>query len=366
MKLSKFENNYLNKLKPYKLASHEIWNNENNENNVIKVDWNESTRKTDEAIISAIIKKIEHPGLNYYPNLNNSKLKSLISEYTNINVNSLAMTPSSDNAHELIINAFMHPADVALIIGPTYDNFRVVCESKGINVKNINYYDGDLILKNIVDKVQPRLVYICNPNNPTGDMIDVKEIENLIKTYNDKIFLIDEAYFEFSKKTCAELVVKYKNIIVTRTLSKAFSLAGIRFGYILAHVSIINSLNKIINHKNLPTLTQIAAEAAFENISIMQNYVKEVNIQKEIFCDNLNNLFDGVIKYRASGGNYILIEFQNDDMKKKFLNKASSYNIFIRDIGHIGLDFSIRITIGDEKSMSKINEMMLSWKNDYL
>lgn len=132
MKLSKFENNYLNKLKPYKLASHEIWNNENNENNennVIKVDWNESTRKTDEAIISAIIKKIEHPGLNYYPNLNNSKLKSLISEYTNINVNSLAMTPSSDNAHELIINAFMHPADVALIIGPTYDNVSM----RGIN-----------------------------------------------------------------------------------------------------------------------------------------------------------------------------------------------------------------------------------------
>lgn len=363
MKLSKFENNYLNKLEPYKLASHEIWNEKRD---VVKVDWNESTKRTSEVIINAIVQKINSPGLNYYPNLDNTKLKNYVSEYTKQNVKNILLTPSSDNAHEIIVNAFMHPADICLVIGPTYDNFRVVCESKGINVKCVNYFESDKTLDDYINEIKPRLIYICNPNNPTGDIIEKDIIEQIVKNNTDKLFVIDEAYYEFERKTATNLVSEYDNIIITRTLSKAFSLAGVRFGYIVSNKKIINSMNKIVNHKNLPTVTQIAAEAAFECVNIMNEYVVEVNEQKKQFYSELDSKFSECIEYKKSSANYVLMRFNSKQMKESFLEVSKNNNIYVRDIGHIGLLNSVRITIGDALSMQKIYKMMEEWKNGYI
>lgn len=349
-----FENNHITKLKPYKLASHKVWELMNDD--VLKLDWNEATIQPSPKVKNALINFIEDGHINWYPDTNNVILIKELSSYCDIPYENIQYFGSSDYLHEYIARTFIQDDDKVLIVAPTYDNFRSTMESCGAMV-DFFYLDKDFAFNanlfiNKLNEFKPKIVYICNPNNPTGTIYDNKFIEELISKFQNTLFIIDEAYWEFTGITCKDLVKKYNNILICRTFSKAFALAGFRIGYVISSIEIISLLSKIRNPKNITALSQIAAIAALQDSEYMKEYVKEVNIAKFSFDKELREIGYEVF---GIGGNFSLIKFRDNSLKNEFINFLEMNKIFIRDYGHVSsMESCARITIGTTKQMRKV------------
>lgn len=362
-----FENKNLTSLVPYKLSSHKAWELENS-SNILKLDWNEATISPSPSVFLAIKKALNMNHLNWYPNTNNASLKAKISEYTNIGSDYIQYFASSDSLHEYIIQTFLNNDNKVMIISPTYDNFRVVVESSGGIIKyypldeNFNL-DFNLLSINL-NKIKPKLLYLVNPNNPTGTQYKIEDIESLIKEHKDILFIIDEAYYEFSGLTCSKLCLEYKNIIISRTFSKAFALASFRIGFAISCKENILSLNKVRNPKNVSLLAQVAAEAALGDLDYTLRYVKEVNKAKNEFYEFLI-LFKWTQVYKGKG-NFLFLKIDTAKRKKELKVFLEKNKVFIRDYGHLlNTKEYLRISIGTSEQMNIVKEYINRFNESY-
>lgn len=258
----KFPNKYLRNLKPYRLASHKIWSvTPGDRPKILKLDWNEASIPPTPKVRERIMKILDEPCFfNLYPTTYNEELHNLLSSYVGLPKENIQYFGSSDALHEYICKVFISVGDPVMILGPSYDNFRLTCQANGAEVYFTYYnddfsFDPDKFEKEINQK-EPAVVYICNPNNPTGNVHQQLYIEHLLNEFPDTLFLIDEAYYEFSGITCKDLVTKYDNILISRTMSKAFALANFRVGYLIASKDNVQFVNRIRNPKNLTTFAQ--------------------------------------------------------------------------------------------------------------
>ena len=215
----KFPNKYLRNLKPYKLASHKIWAVEPEERaNILKLDWNEATIPPSPHVKQKVLELVNGPDFfNLYPTTHNERLLELLSDYVGLDKEYIQYFASSDALHEYICKVYISVGDPVLILGPSYDNFRLTCQANGANVFFSNYTDdfefnASQFISDIRN-IEPAVVYICNPNNPTGNIHSSDFIESLLQEFSDTLFLIDEAYYEFSMLTVKDLVLKYDNIL---------------------------------------------------------------------------------------------------------------------------------------------------------
>ena len=151
------------------------------------------------------------------------------------------------------------------------------------------YFDIETFFNDYFNK-DIKIVYLCNPNNPTGTEFSKEVILSLLKEFNSTLFVIDEAYYEFSNNTVADIVENHENLVISRTLSKGFCLAGFRLGYMVANKTLISAVNKIRNPKNISTISQIACLAALSDINYMKNYVEEISISKKYFIEELKDM----------------------------------------------------------------------------
>ena len=172
-------------------------------------------------------------------------------------------------------------------MSPTYDNFRAVCDLSECELEKFLFNQESYP----EFKFNAKIVYFANPNNPTGEFIDKENIELMLSLNPNTLFVVDEAYIEFGGESSAQLVSKYKNLLICRTLSKAFCLAGIRFGYCIACEEIINSLEAIKNPKSIMMLSQIIAIHAFTNPDYMyENVAKTIEGKKILTKKFMKNL----------------------------------------------------------------------------
>lgn len=356
-----FINKYLRNVKPYKLASHKIWAvAPNDRNDILKLDWNEATMEPSPLVKANLKALLEEPGFfQLYPSTLNETLLSLLAEYVDLPTANVQYFNSSDSLHEYICKVFISTGDPVLILGPSYDNFRLTCQANGANVYWSNYEDDFSFepekFESDIRRLEPALVYICNPNNPTGNSHDVDYIKHLLITFPDTLFLIDEAYYEFSGTSSKDLVLEFENILVTRTMSKAFALANFRVGYLIASKSNIDFINRIRNPKNLSTFTQVAAISALSDVNHMWGYVKEVQKAKDLFLSYIESHYADGMKPMPSAGNFIMIQFKSYDEKIALLNHLASDNIFVRDCTQgPSVRNCFRITIGTPSQMKRV------------
>lgn len=351
-------NKYLRNLSPYKTVPHKIWDIDD-KSTVLKLDWNEATIPPSPKVFYAINKLLSKPDFfNLYPKTTNNELLKLLAQYTNLPIKNIQYFASSDSAHEYIAKIFIGEGDKVLISSPSYDNFRVTIQANGAQVFyseiDENFEFNEKHFEKDIKKFKPNFIYIVNPNNPTGNILSTSYIEKLVRNNPDKMFLIDEAYYEFSKETCASLVQKYENIIISRTLSKAFALANFRFGYILSSESNIKSISNIRNPKNITTFAQVAATAALSDIQYMENFVKEVNSAKEYFANEIEK-FAPNIKIHKSSANFILMQFKDFKLRCNIFNYLQGNNIYVRNPLHSTLLYNcLRISIGTKEQMEKV------------
>lgn len=363
----KFPNKYLRNLKPYKLASHKIWSVEPEERpEILKLDWNEASIPPSPKVMERIENILKEPCFfNLYPTTYNDELVTLLSEFVKLPKENVQYFGSSDALHEYICKVFISVGDPVMILGPSYDNFRLTCQANGAEVF-FTYYNHDFTFnpehfEADINRIEPAVVYICNPNNPTGNVHQQLYIEYLLNEFPDTLFLLDEAYYEFSGITCKSLVVKYDNILISRTMSKAFALANFRVGYLIASKENVQFMNRVRNPKNLTTFAQEAACGALSDVQYMWNYVDEVHKAMEEFASAMQK-YEKFFKTIPSHGNFMMLRFPDYDRKKELLDYLANNNVFVRDTTQA--DFvknCFRITIGTCEQMRHVVEVIDSF-----
>ena len=365
----RYYNKYQWSLKPYRPASHKIWDAAPEERSeYLKLDWNEASAPPSPRVSARIHKLLEHENFyNLYPAVANPELSRLLSAYVGLPEEYMLYFSGSDIVHECIVRAYIAPGDSVLILGPSYDNFRLTAESAGAKLffsevtKDYVFlpekFEADL------DAARPSFVYICSPNNPTGHLLEKEYIRKLLENYSDTVFLVDEAYCEFAGETVVSLVKDHRNLIVTRTLSKAFALANFRFGYVVAHPENIEHMGKIRNPKSIPTFTQEAACGALEDVEYMWNYVAEVRKAREWFFEELKKRAPRVEVF-PSRTNALLMRFPSREEKDAMFRHLAEHRIFTRPLSQSRLlDNCLRITVGTREQMHTVLACMDAYWN---
>ena len=330
-------------LKIYKPVESDAW--ANLDSFKLKLDWNESDYFLNK-ISDEILSFLNSSNISYYPNLDNSLLIEKVANYTNVTPDCIELTSGSDYAHEIILKylGFLNRDSKVLIFYPTYDNFRSTAETIVSNIGIVNLELSKFSSLYDFDFSSSSLVYLSNPNNPTGDFLDIEKLNIVLDNNKDVLFVIDEAYIDFNiSKSVVSLIEHQKNIIITRTFSKAFGLAGFRIGYILSSPILISSLSRFNNVKHLSSIAKIAASVTMDNISFFSEAIKRINFNKDILIkelkerDYVKNVFNG-------GGNFVLVELF--DCSENFYLKLKSNNVYIRRLNHlVSLENFVRITV---------------------
>lgn len=361
-------NKYLKNLIPYNVVPHKIWEVED-KNSILKLDWNESTIPPSPKVKNALLELTQKADFyNLYPKTKNDELLNLLSEYTNLDKKYIQYFASSDSIHEYIAKMYIGESDKVLIESPSYDNFRLTAQANGAEIfyseiKEDFCFDENKIEKDI-QALKPNFVYIINPNNPTGQEHSITFIEKLLLKFPNIMFLVDEAYFEFSQNSVARLVTKYENLLVTRTLSKAFGLANFRFGYLLGSKDNIESINTIRNPKNISTFTQVAAIAALSDIEYMKKYVQEIIEARQYFINELNQYSEYLNTFN-SVSNFVLVRFKDFKLKSDIFNYLKMNNIFVRNLLQSKRLYNcLRFTIGTRAQMQKVIECINNFFNN--
>ena len=288
-----------------------------------------------------------------YPDITATQLKNKLSEYVSLPVDFIEVYNGSDDALKDIITVFVDKDTHVLSYQPSYTQVNTFITTNTENYMKVNIkdplgkheYDFDYCKVNEV-------VYLVNPNNPTGKLLPVEEIKKLVKTYPNTLFIVDEAYYEFAKQSCSHLVVSHKNLIVTRTFSKAFGLASVRLGYCMGHPDTLSHIRKIRNGKAVNTLGQLCGIAALNDLDYLQSRIDEMNDAKKFFIDNLPNYYNAL----DSDANFVLVKTPDS---KKLLEKMKENKILIRDRSAFdNLENCVRITIGSKKQIIRVLDVM--------
>ena len=313
-------------------------------------DWNESEFPPTNKVFEVMKSFYRY---ERYPDITAKQLKNKLSEYVSLPVDFIEVYNGSDDALKDIITVFVDKDTKVLSYQPSYTQVNTFITTNTEHYEKINiqdplgehYYDFDYCKSADV-------VYLVNPNNPTGKLLPVKEIEKLVKQYPNTLFIVDEAYYEFAKQSCTHLVVSHKNLIVTRTFSKAFGLASVRLGYCMAHPDTLSDVRKIRNGKAVNALGQLCGIAALNDLDYLQSRIDEMNDAKKFFIDNLPNYYHEV----SSDANFVLVKTPDS---KKVLEKMKENKILIRDRSAFeNLENCVRITIGSKKQIIRVLDVM--------
>ena len=313
-------------------------------------DWNESEFPPTNKVFEVMKSFYRY---ERYPDITAKLLKSKLSEYVSLPVDFIEVYNGSDDALKDIITVFVDRETHVLSYQPSYTQVNTFITTNTENYMKVNIknplgeheYDFDYC------KVA-NVVYLVNPNNPTGKLLAVDEIEKLLKTYPDTLFIVDEAYYEFAKQSCSHLVISHKNLIVTRTFSKAFGLASVRLGYCMGHPDTLSHLRKIRNGKAVNALAQLCGVAALDDLDYLDSRIDEMNDAKKFFVDNLPHEYYAV----DSQTNFVLLKTPDS---KELLNKMKNNKILIRDRSSFdNLENCVRITIGSKKQIIRVLDVI--------
>ena len=313
-------------------------------------DWNESEFPPTNKVFEVMKSFYRY---ERYPDITATQLKNKLSDYVSLPVDFIEVYNGSDDALKDIITVFVDKDTHVLSYQPSYTQVNTFITTNTENYMKVNIkdplgkheYDFDYCKVNEV-------VYLVNPNNPTGKLLPVEEIEKLVKTYPNTLFIVDEAYYEFAKQSCSHLVVSHKNLIVTRTFSKAFGLASVRLGYCMGHPDTLSHIRKIRNGKAVNTLGQLCGIAALNDLDYLQSRIDEMNDAKKFFIDNLPNYYNAL----DSDANFVLVKTPDS---KKLLEKMKENKILIRDRSAFdNLENCVRITIGSKKQIIRVLDVM--------
>jgi histidinol-phosphate aminotransferase len=311
---------------------------------------NESPFNLPVHVVAQIKEAIDRVDYNRYPDPLSIELRGLIAKqfaefgitYENIFV--------GNGGDEVILNLFLAYGGVgrkAVTFDPMFEVYSITGFMSGTDMVSIPRSSDDLTATNALEKaygIDASLIFLCCPNNPTGDVTPLDAIEDLLKN-TEALVLVDEAYAEFTDQTALSLLAKYENLAILRTFSKAYSLAGLRAGYLIAGQHIIENMLKVKMFFNFSRLSQAIAKIALDNKDIFKEKINEILSERDRLFSEMRKT-EG-IKTFPTEANFIL--FKTDKPAGEVWQGLLDRDILIRNCGNqLLLENCLRVSVGTE------------------
>jgi histidinol-phosphate aminotransferase len=297
--------------------------------------------------------------LNRYPDPHQEDLKKAAGEYLGVEGKNLFFGVGSDEIIDLIIRIFCEPKeDSVMILDPTYGMYQVACDINNVKTKSVNLteefqIDFEAVKKNFDETV--KVIFLCSPNNPTGNLLKKSDVIKLAENFN-AIIAVDEAYVDFAgDNSFIKEVNSHENLVIIRTFSKAWGLAGIRLGFCVANEEVIQLLFKVKAPYNVSSLTRQAVIGAIGNYGKKDEFVQKLISERERVKNELMKI-PGILKVYPSDANYLLFKCRDAKLIQK---KMADEGVIIRDrSSYEMLEGCLRVSIGTEYENNKFLDII--------
>jgi histidinol-phosphate aminotransferase len=339
----------------------------------LRLDFNENTVGCAPEVIRALRRGLSAESMTRYPEYDEAR--TILARHFKVAKEELLLTNGTDDAIKTICDAFVDPGDVLLQPSPTFPVYKFFHEVAGGEVVRIHYDERfRLPLEPLLAalKKRPRWLALANPNNPTGTTIPQKDLRTILIAAPNTVVLVDEAYFDFSGETVLPWIRKHRNLVVTRTFSKAFGLAALRMGCIFANAELAEFMHRGQNPFTVNSLAMAGACEAIKHPAYVRRYVNEVRANRKQFCRLLEIMG---IPFVTSSSNFVLTRVGG---------RAPEIGQRLREVGILVRDWSydphlrgyLRVTIGSTaqtrrlvKALRKMESLLdlrdgeRAWKN---
>ncbi len=316
-----------------------------------KLNQNESPFDVPKELKEKIVALARQLEWHRYPEHSSMRLRKKLSEWLGFDADSFVLGNGSNQLLQTLLNATVSDGQKVLICPPTFSLFDLFPPLYGAELINVyNKSDLQVDQEQVLEKIKsekPRLILLCSPNNPTGAEISLGFLEKVLEL-SPNLVLWDEAYAEFTDQSALELLPKYENLIISRTFSKAFSIAGLRFGYFIAQPHITAQLLKVNLPYNINLFTESVALTLLENKSLLFEQVQYIRKQRDGLYRDLCNIES--IEVFPTSANFILFRVHNG---KRVFNALKERGILVRDVsGYPLLQNCLRVNAGTESENS--------------
>ena len=320
----------------------------------IKLNSNENpyppSPKVGEAIAAEMVNGGER--LRQYPDAGSKQARKIAAELYGYDPSWVIMANGSDELLNNLIRAFADEGDEIAYVNPSYSYYGPLANIQGAKIKTFGLTE-DHHIADFPDRYEGKIFFLTSPNAPLGFCFSNAYIEEIAQRCAG-ILVVDEAYVDFAAETAMELVKKYENLVVTRTFSKSYSLAGMRIGLAVARPAVVAALDKIRDHYHLDRLALVAAEAALLDQDYLCSTVKKVCETREWFRSELRTLGYQV---DPSGANYVFA-VPADKNAKRIYDALYAEKILIRYFSDPLLQHGVRISIGTRDEMKAALKVM--------
>jgi len=312
---------------------------------LIKLDANENPYALPRTLMEAAAERCRRLDLNRYPDPGAAELRRLLGERIGWDPAGLMLGNGSDELVSILCTACGHAGARMQVPVPTFAMYRIIGSVSGWEVDEVPLdvdfeLDGAAFLKRMRE-VEPRLVVLATPNNPTGNAFDEDVILELVDEAPGLV-VIDEAYFDFCGQTFLPLLGQHRNVLILRTLSK-IGLAAIRLGILVGHPDVVRELNKVRLPYNISAFSQEVASLVLEDASFLDNEIRAIVKGRTFLMQEMERM-EGIRTYR-SDANFIL--FRTEKSSEEVFRGVREAGVLIRDLGRRGpLENCLRVTVG--------------------
>lgn len=312
---------------------------------IVKLNFNENLYIPRAKLVALLKEVAEECDLRLYPQEEEEKLREAIGKYLRLPEACVAVGNSSDEVMDRITRLFLEKGAQAVTFTPTFSVFRYCVKYQGAEYISVPLQKGfalDVEAMRSAFTPQTKLLYLCSPNNPTGNQFEQDDIEALIEDFPGLV-MVDEAYGEYADYSVVPLIDKYENLVVLRTFSKAFGLAGLRLGYAVANQTLANAVNKIPAPYAINVVSLTMGRKLLENVGMVREAVAALKAERRKLINRLNKIRE--VEAFDSRANFVLFNTSkpHEDVYLSLLKKG----IIIKNLGKLLMyENCLRATVG--------------------
>jgi len=323
----------------------------------LRLDFNENTVGCSPKVTEYLREVLTQPLLAVYPEY--EETRPALAQFFGVNPDELLLSNGTDEAIQVLVNTYVDDGDEVLVLTPSYAMYRFYAELAGAQVREIAYEPDTLAfpVETFLASILPRTraILIANPNNPTGCGIGLDVVERILAAAPNAAVLIDEAYYEFCGRTALPLLGKYRNLLVSRTFSKAYGMAAMRMGCLISNAENMAHLRKAQSPYSVNVLAALAARVAVTDTEYVNGFVAEAVASRE----TLYQFFDEMgIGYWRSEANFVL--FKAGARAVPIRDELRRRGVLVRDRSY-ELPGAVRVTVGlaeqTERFMRELREI---------
>jgi len=324
---------------------------------VLKLDANENLFIPLDLQRSLLREAVEEVDPRRYPQDERIMLQDELGEYLNVEPEQILIGAGGDQLIELVFNSFLKRGDEVVSIAPTFSIYELAARIRGIRYRGVPLKDDfTLDLERLISySARAQVIFLCSPNNPTANQFRLEEVKRIIEEF-EGLVVVDEAYVEFASHSISHLADVYENLIVLRTFSKAFGLAGFRIGYAISNSELASILNESFQMPYPASQMAILLSLKIlRRIDVVRKAIEEVKAERGSLIRRLNEV--GGVKAFNSDTNFVLASFETES--KKLYDALLSRGVLVKMVGNIlNLENCLRITVAPPKMMDRFMDVL--------